>query len=165
MDNIDFSKYLFDSVAEVEDSSSNLLVKPTNVIFFTINPSDCYWERLEDNYFLRITKEDIFRQDIRNVMENIQRYYKSYKNIKLDIHIHFEKTQRLHAHGVIIGMPEVYYPYGGELLKMSQRTHKVFGQPRLNSKICADFRWTNDDWDGSYIVKQNYLPPIRLIYT
>lgn len=171
MEDIDFSQYLFGpSEAEVEQSE-NLLVKHTNgdtngdninhSIFFTINPSDYYWK---EKYGIP-THENTFRQELSNEFNKLINYYKKNKQIKLDVHIHFECTNgRVHSHGVIIGLPESYYPYEGELKYMSKWMHKIFGKPRLNSNICADFRWTNDQWNGSYIVKQNYLPPIRIVY-
>lgn len=161
---------------EVEDLSENFLVKPSNCnnitvennnrgIFFTINPSDYYWK----NKYGKCIEADQFRDEMINEMNNLTKYYKKYKNICLDIHIHFEKADglygRVHSHGVILGLPESYYPYTGELIRMSQRFHKFFGKPRLKSNICADFRWTNDKWNGTYIVKQNYLKPCRIIHS
>lgn len=170
IDRYDWSVYMMaPSEAEVEDLSEDLLVKHTNKpekeltnlgIFFTITPSDYYWK---EKYGVQIS-EQAFRSQVIEELRQLGKYYKKNKQILMDIHIHFEKSNRLHSHGIITGMPVAYYPYEGELKRMSQRIHKVFGKPRLRSEICADFRWTGENWDGSYLVKQNYLKPCRLVY-
>lgn len=151
-----------DSDSRVERSDNplvNTLTETQLCIFFTINPCDQYWE---PNLLGPITDE-IFRGHMIDVSLEMARYYKKNKHIRLTIEIHFEKANgRVHSHGVIYGMPLSYYPYGGELDKMSKRFHKVFGKPRLRSTICADFRWVNDKWNGKYISKQNYLKPCRI---
>lgn len=159
---------------QVEDLSDNLSVQnqteqynkhpgQEKAVFFTINPSDHYWSKFEHE----LEEEDVeqlFRHQVSQEFIKLGQYYARRKNMRLDFNLYFEKTKRVHCHGVILGMPESYYGYGGELKYMSQKLHKVFGKPRLNSDICADFRWTDDNWDGSYLVKQNYMKPIRIRY-
>lgn len=161
-DHIDYSQYLFTPEGGVESSDDNSLVIQYNgelkSIFFTINPSDYYWENFGGR------SEDQFRSQVIREIEKLLHYYKKYKHIKLDAHIHFEKTDRLHSHGVITGMPISYYPYEGELTNMSRKLHKVFGKPRLRSDISCKLVWCNENWNGSYLVKQNYLKPCRIIY-
>jgi len=129
-------------------------------IFFTINPSDHYWSGLADGL-----EENHFRSDLIDAFDKMCKYYRKKKELMLDVHIHFEKVNgRVHSHGIIVGELEQYAPYEGELKRMSQFHHKIFGKPRLNSGICADFRWTNDNWDGTYLVKQNYMNPCRIVY-
>lgn len=171
MQELDFSKYLFDlELPEVEDLSDNFLAKQPiddiHDIFFTITPSNEYFERLEEAHGLILTEEALehsFRAHLFTEMDNLTKYYAKKHGIKLDVHIHYEKESRVHAHGIILGMPSRYYPYEGELHKMSSRLHKVFGKPRLRSSICALFTWSHAN-KHTYMVKQNYMNPQRIIY-
>lgn len=159
---------------EVEDyRADNLLANPINNkdimitlknrricygirdIFFTINPCDDYW--------LKGVAPIDFRQEVYYTMDKIRTQLKR-KQIVVDIHMHFEKSKegRIHSHGVILGVPESYYPYRGLLDKLSKEIHKVFGKPRLKHSICAQVDWSAAN-DHTYMCKENYMTPIRII--
>lgn len=178
----DWSIYLFDNTAtqsrrdqELSDNENflvnhindtNILLTKDNykeiwsiqkpsIVFFTINPCDGYWEGKD---------REMFRLELSNEFRKILRYYKTRKQLPLLAELRFEETGRVHSHGEIHGFPVSYQGYGGELLYISRRLHKVFGKPRLNSNICADFRWTNDKWTGQYCVKNQVMRPIRVSF-
>lgn len=167
MEYIDYSQYMLQSEAGMSDSDIPL-VNPPNVcnlkaIFYTITPSDEYLDNI-DKTVLTQSKDMYFRSDIIDQFRKLKRTLRRSKGFRLDFNIHFEKPVggRIHAHGVIMGVPESYWDYEPLLKDMSKRFHKVFGKPRLRSDICALFKWTNDSWDGTYLVKQNYLRPVSL---
>ena len=107
MDNIDWSQYYLQGEAEVERSDNLLVIQnngESNIqdngsitkhgIFFTINPCDGYWDTYNNEPEWMKTNEEAFRNHIANEFNKMVNYYRIKKQIKLDVHIHFEKGKR-----------------------------------------------------------------------
>lgn len=150
MCNIDYSKYLFDSVADSSSdealaSLSNCLTN--NRIFFTLNS---YIERTIEEY----------RQVINEVMKEFRRRfaYEAVAEWYFEDRTKSGLKTRLHVHGMISNIPEKYYPYGYVTDWLSKQFHKLIGKPKNRHSVSARIEWSHDNKAvADYCQKQGKL--------
>lgn len=110
-------------------------------IFYTINPCE-------------ILDKERFDCLLGDFIVSLRLSYEIY-----GISVHYERTSRLHVHGLIT-VECTYNGYGGLLAFIQKLAHRYFGRKGLKHEICCLAKWSDDNpMLLGYMNKQNIYEP------
>jgi len=162
LDNIDYSKYLFDSVSDqvspgealLGDSPNSLAIQQTKCeiqkviyadkyIFFTLNAAT----ELNKFEYNKVIKKVINKINEKKKLAMICQWYFEDKDKQ-------GRQTRLHVHGLLQNVPETFYPYGGFCKYIAGEFHKLIGRKKVKHSVSSDVQWAICNEQVSYYCKK-----------